>query len=241
MKTFTFEEMKEMFGTGWVASYTGVTEVFVGADNRYRIDATYYETFEQALRSLLEEAQKDYQDEVNRVDGIVRTLSERPWYTKAWYFVFKNGWELNSIIEQTYAKAVTRLKRETERLNQLKPQILSRDDYKLVAPRLDDGQTVYVSVTQNNYLDIGVYAGKVKNLEYFLSYDDKNTLYYQADLEIEGADDLNLRINNKDELYTGFTYHKVHLNKQEAVDRVKGYLEQQMRSVEEQLRKMEER
>lgn len=239
MKAYTFEEMKEMFGVGWVASYTGITEVFVGADNRYHIDATYYETPKQALHALLEKAQEDYRKEVKRVDGIVRTLSERPWYTKAWYFVFKNGWELNSIIKQTHAKAATRLNAETERLYQLKPQALSRDDYKLAAPKLDEGQTVYVSVTQNNHLEVGVYAGKVKNLEYFLSYDDKNTLYYQADLEIDGAEDLNLRINNQGELYTGFTYHKVHLNKQEAVDRVKGYLEKQMNTLQEQLKKME--
>jgi hypothetical protein len=99
------------------------------------------------------------------------------------------------------------------------------------------GDVVYVSVTSQNHLPVGVHVGKVVEVEYHLAYWGENVLTYNASLQMQSGEELTLKLEDDEsnELTTGFTYHKVHLDKESAVQRIKANIEAQLMALEQQL------
>ena len=235
MKTFTFEELEKKFGVSYRSSILGIEETFVGwglweEDNLY--------TDEESAREATKEVwYTRYNNQVKRIEDLLDVYKALPWYTRAWSFVFKRGWKVNTIVKEQMQKFEDELAESLKKVDGMKIGRLSRGSYTLNTPLLEVGQTVYVSVTHNNHLDMGVHAFTVEKINYNVG--NENTIRYTARITSEKGGGIRLETCN-DRLSTGWAYHEVHLDKQEAVDRVKEYLQKQAEKVKQQLKNMEE-
>ena len=226
----------EKFGVGYRSSVLGIEEQFVGWG--YCEGVELHNTEEQARLAAEQTWRERYDNQVKRIEDILTTYKALPWYTRAFSFVFKRGWKVNLIVKQKMQEFEDELNESLLKVANMKVERLSRGNYTLNAPMLEVGQQVFVSVSHNNYLDMGVHAFTVRNISYALDFGGGDVIRYRADVVGDGKE-LRLETYN-DRLSTGWTYHEVHLNKQEAVDRIKGVLEKQANKVQEQLKKMEQ-
>lgn len=234
MKTFTFEELEQKFGVAYRSNILGIEETFIGWG--LGEDDNLYNTEEAAREAAKAVWYTRYNNQVQRIEGLLDVYKALPWYTRAWSFVFKRGWKVNTIVEEQMQKFEDELNDSLNKVDNMKIGRLSRDSYNLNVPLLEVGQTVYVSVTHNNHLDMGVHAFTVEKINYNVG--NENTIRYTARITSEKGEEMRLETCN-DRLSTGWTYHEVHLDKQDAVDRVKGYLEKQAEKVQQQLKSME--
>lgn len=234
MKVFTFEELVEKFSVGYRSSVLGIEELFVGWG--YYEGEKLHSTEEQARLAAEKTWRERYDNQVKRIEDIMITYKSLPWYTRAFSFVFKRGWKANSIVKQKMQEFEDELSESLLEVANMPVKRLPRGNYTLNAPMLEVGQQVFVSVSHDNYLDMGVHVFTVKNISYSLAFSG-DVIHYRADIIGDGKE-LRLETCN-DRLSTGWTYHEVHLDKQEAVDRIKNIIEKQAEKVQEQLKEIE--
>lgn len=235
MKTFTFEELAEKFGVRYRSSTLGIEEVFNGWG--YMEEEKLYKTEAEARSAAEAVWYERYDNQVKRIEDILTAYKDLPWYTRAFCYVFKRGWKAKSIVKQKMQEFEDELNDSLSRVANMELKRLPRGGYTLSAPMLEVGQKVYVSVSRKNHLDMGVYAFTIKNIKYSLVFSG-TTIHYRADTVNDDGQELQLEVCN-DTLSTGYAYHEVHLDKQEAVDRIRGILEDEAKKVAQQLEEID--
>lgn len=234
MKQYTHGQMVEMFGIGYHEGLKfTVDECFSGL--------SYGDSFPsvEALRDhLIKRVTKRRDEQHKTLNEIIERYESLPLWRRLIAFIFKRGWKKNILVREKREQIESEYEEYIVRF--LKMSIRHLDEniiYTMTLPEIVEGQKLYISVTSQNNLDVGVYEGIVRDLEYHLK--DKNTLIYSCELDMgEKGEDYRLReFNGK--LHTWYTYHKPHLTKEEAVNEVKTALEDQRRKLEEQIRSVE--
>lgn len=100
---------------------------------------------------------------------------------------------------------------------------------------------MYITVTSQNVLSAGVHKAVVKEVDYMLDYSDKKTLYCNAQALTDTKECMTLRTDNDGETSytTGYSYHKVWQNKEDAINFMLEYMEGEKRKLDEQIKALE--
>lgn len=239
MRTFTHDEMVERFGTAFIAGWEGIKEVYEGL---LAHRPSFYSDPVQALNALDKQAEERLLNEKARIYSILLEYDSLPLWKRTIYFFTKSGWKKNRIVSARHKEIAARLKEEyysnTDKFEN-RTHLNQDAVYTMNIPDLSIGDMVYISVTQNNLLDVGVYEVTVCGVEYYIYYDDDTSLQYTASVVTSCGQELTLRESNDKHLTDGYAHHEVHLNKEEAAQRVKKHLTKQGEKVFQQLAEME--
>jgi len=239
LKEYTFEDMEERFGVGFRASVMGIEEVFVKLCYDWQ-DSTFYETEEEAKQSVKDMWLDWHKEQVDRIKSIVAEYEALPLYKLVWSFIFKGGWKKNRIVKQRMSQFDQELASNLAEVDSKTVIRLDRCDYVQKLPLLSAGDAVFITVTSQNVLSVGVHKAVVKEVDYRLDYLDKNTLYCTAEALTDSKDCMTLRADNDDTEYTtGYSYHKVWHDKQDAINFMLEYVEGEKRKLDEQIKDLE--
>lgn len=240
MNTYTFEQMKERFGIGFRASVMGIEEVFVKLCYDWE-DSTFYETEDQAKQSVRDIWVLRHKEQVERLNSIVAEYEALPIYKLVWSFLFKGGWKKGRIVKQRMADFNQELEADLAQVDSKTVIRLDRGSYIQKLPLLSVGDTVYITVTNQNLLPIGIHKAVVKEVDYRLDYQDKNTLYCNAQAVTDTKECMTLRADNDGEISytTGYAYHKVWHNKEDAISFMLEYIEGEKRKLDKQIKALE--
>lgn len=223
----TYEQMKERFEIRYVADSTyhanlALVEVFAPHHDRKS-----FKTVEEARTKLKENIESEYFLENNRFHDIKETFEEkeRNFFFNA-LFVLK-GEKVKFYKEyEKRTKAILEVK--TEKLLDIEKMEVAYLDknkiYEVAYPDTRNGDIVYVSVHKKNHLEIGVHKMKLHNVSRFRERFTANAEYQGMDSELLNNEcDFSdkkrycLRIDGiEGDLSTGYSYHKVFFNKNDA-------------------------
>lgn len=236
MKEYTFEDMEERFGIGFRASVMGIEEVFIKLCYDWQ-DCTFYDTEEEAKQHLRDMWKVHYKAQVYRIEKIIAEYEALPLYKLVWSFIFKGGWKKNRIVKERMAQFDQELVANLAEVDSKEVTRLDRSDYVQKLPVLSVGDALFITVTSQNVLSVGVHKAIVKEVGYRLDYRDKNTLYCTAEALTDTKDCMTLRADNDGASYTtGYSYHKVWHGKQDAINFMLEYMESEKSKLDEQIK-----
>lgn len=236
MKEYTFEDMEERFGVGFRASVMGIEEVFVKLCYNWK-DCTFYNTEEEAKQHLKDLWKVHYKAQVYRLEEILAEYEALPTYKLIWSFIFKGGWKKNRIVKQRMNDFDQELEANLAEVDSKEVIRLDRSDYVQKLPLLSVGDAVFITVTSQNVLSVGVHKAIVEGVGYSLDCRDKNTLYCTAEALTDSQEEMTLRADNDGASYTtGYSYHKVWHSKEDAINFMLEYMEGEKRKLDEQIK-----
>lgn len=210
---YTHEEMKNKFGIIY----------FVNVLNNYRIEEHFktdyipfdvYPNIEIAKKAFIENNWNDeklcaLQDIVNKYESksyFKRLLSRK----NPEYYLYTSA-------KKEVHKRVNNIRRKIELLeSQDLLKLNPKETYKIQYPDLSVGDKVYIMVSEQNFLEEGVYEGELITTRYALY--DANNVCFTGILKLTDYQDKELLINvdSYGNLRDGYMHHKVYLNKEEA-------------------------
>lgn len=229
---YTYEQMKDKFGIVY----------FVNVLNNYRIEEHFktdyipfdvYPNIEIAKKVFIENNRNDekllsLQDIVYKYESqsflkklLSRKTSEFAIYSSAKKEEYKRTNNIRKKIELL----------ESQDLLKLNP----KETYKIQYPELAVGDKVYIMVSEQNFLEEGVYEGELISTRYALY--DTNNVCFTGILKLTGYEDKELLINvdSYGNLRDGYMHHKVYLNKEEAEKDFKNKMKKKVSYYKEKL------
>lgn len=210
---YTHEEMKNKFGIIY----------FVNVLNNYRIEEHFktdympfdvYPNIEIAKKTFIENNWNDeklraLQDIVDKYESqsfLKKCLSRR----KPEYYLYISA-------KEELVKRTNNIKKKIELLESQDLTVLDpKETYKIQYPDLSVGDKVYIMVSEQNFLEEGLYEGELISTRYALY--DTNNVCFTGILKLTGYQDKELLINvdSYGNLRDSYMHHKVYLNKEEA-------------------------
>lgn len=221
-KVFTHEDLVKKFGVGFVyTSYDKKIRQVFRHDGEY---SDIFVTVEDVHRSLEEESHRTYDRRMKYLWDFVEEYNKLPLHKKVVSFLFRGYWNKNKVIKEYEEERQTELTKDLRSSEDVVLEMLDTGAlYILSAPEVTDGQKVYISVTQDNYLGAGVHVATVSDMRWFVNTDNK-TVTYDARMQT-GKFVMSLSTQEGEaRLRSGYTYHEVHLDMQDAIDRVQQHI-----------------
>lgn len=232
MIKYSFEQMKENYGVGFHSSVIGISEVFIGfqhyGDKIHSTEEEAREAVRDIWKNQYEQRVKEYQARIDKYEAL-------PFHKKLISFIFKNGWKKNKIIKEVFDSILYDLEDRLRRTDEMEVKYLNRGEYYLDGHEFNVGDTFYVSVCTRNHLNFGVHKGEIKSVDYRLQ--NGNMITYTADTVVFDSVEkqemgirlelINNGVHSPGKISTGWTYHEVHLERDEAFARIRNYLKEQ--------------
>lgn len=208
----SYDEMKKRFGVVVAQGYNSnsigkivIEEQFFLRESTY----TVYASFEDAKDALYEEEQKRFERENARLNNIASVHNANKNFIvmigkylfggkKRFDMEFRNACQKNENKKQESFKAISEA---------VFVELDKKALYDVSLPDFKIGDEGYIVVAKDNYLDIGIYKFKSVNVS---RYNQMITI----DAEVDGKP---IRVSGKEnDLGTGYTYHSVFMNYEEA-------------------------
>lgn len=230
-KVFTHEDLVKKFGVGFVHSYfeKKIKQVF-------RHDGEYsdvFDTEEDVRQSLIDKARTTHDDRMKQLWYVMGEYDKLPIHKKLFSFFFREGWKKDKIIKDFSEDRLEELNKSICDAEACTVEMLDTEaGYSMFAPELVDGQEVYISVTQNNYLGMGVHVATVPEIRWFVNM-NKKTVSYEGRLDVGGMELSLVQQGDESKLKTGCAFHEVHLNMEEAIGRVEKHVNKVVTDFEE--------
>lgn len=230
-KRYTHAELEEKFGVGFVHSY------FEGKIKQvFRHDGEYsdvFDTAEDVRQSLIDEARTTYCNRMKQLWDAVEKYDNLPIHRKLFSFFFREGWKKDKIIKDFSEDRLEELNKAICDAEACTVEMLDTEAvYSMFTPELVVGQEVYISVTRNDYLDMGVHVATVSDIRWYVNV-DKKTVSYEGRLDVGGEELSLVPQGNEGKLKTGYAFHEVHLNIREAIERVEKHINKVITDFEE--------
>lgn len=215
---FNYQQMVETFGLTY--SYNSFSDsAMIQEEFKTHISNKFNteDTLEKAMTKLKEEINESSAKENQRLEGMKQQFRELP-------LLEKLSWQLNNNklnFDSTSEKRKQDLAKKTkDKLSNIEIVKLDQSkEYLINTPQLiKDGDTLYVVVTDQNVLGIGVYEATASHVNYFQ--------------RSEGLIDLNARLivvenckenefnltSDTNEFKSGYSYHNVFTDKNKAIE-----------------------
>lgn len=229
---YTHDEMKNRFGIVY----------FVNVLNNYRIEEHFktdyipfdvYPNIEIAKKVFIEnnwndEKLRDLQDIIKKYESqsfLKKLLSRKT-----------PEFHLYSSAKKEVYKRVNNIRRKIELLeSQDLLKLNPKETYKIQYPDLSVGDKVYIMVSEQNFLEEGIYEGELVTTRYALY--DTNNVYFTGILKLTGYKDeeLLLNVDSYGNLRDGYMHHKVYLDKEEAEKDFKNKMKKKVSYYKEKL------
>lgn len=204
-----YQQMVDIFGLTYQHRGNLIEEKF-----ELSREFNLHNTLEQAIVSAKDEIRQEIKSEIAYFDGLQQQFNDLPFFEKLGWQIKNKSLEFNS--EERKKVAVDALNYQ---LNNIQVQMLDQSKiYNVNSPViLKSGDTLYVAVTDQNVLSIGVYKARVESADY---------------INRHGAIDLNARLTVEDEVKkhvfnfssdaqgfkSGHTYHHIFTDKESAIE-----------------------
>lgn len=224
---FTHQELEEMHGTCYY--YNDWREKII---QEFASNVSHTESFKSSyeiVELLYSKAGESYRKKMEGISECFLEYSKLPPFRK-FILVVSGAWRkakkhLNALEE----KCGEDFRKEVWRIDFIETDMLDTEAvYTLESPLLEKGQDIYISVTQKNGLDVGVYKVTLDEVEWWIDIENKN-IRLSANVQVgDESYRIEARPNDPHEYSTGMAYHKVHTNPEDAINRVRNHLETQM-------------
>lgn len=231
---YTHEQVKNKFGIVY----------FVNILNNYRLEEHFktdyipfdtYSTPEIAKKSFIENSRNDeklweLQEIVNKYESqsfLKKLLSRKTSEFNIYSSSKKEGYKRANNIRRKIELL------ESQDLLKLNP----KETYKIQYPELSIGDKVYIMVSEQNFLEEGIYEGELISTRYALY--DSNNVCFTGILKLTGYKDkeLLISVDSYGNLRDGYMNHKVYLNKENAEKDFKNNMEKRVEYYKEKLEK----
>ena len=229
---YTHDEMKNRFGIVY----------FVNILNNYRIEEHFktdympfdvYPNIEIAKKVFIEnnwndEKLRDLQDIIKKYESqsfLKKLLSRKT-----------PEFHLYSSAKKEVHKRINNIRRKIELLeSQDLLKLNPKETYKIQYPDLSVGDKVYIMVSEQNFLEEGVYEGELITTRYALY--DTNNVCFTGILKLTGYKDeeILLNVDSYGNLRDGYMHHKVYLDKEEAEKEFKSKMKNKVSYYKEKL------
>lgn len=224
----SYDEMKKRFGIVVIQGYNSNSIGKIIIEEQFAIREytdTIYDSFEDAKNGLYKEEQKRFEKENTRLNNIVNVYNANKNFIvmmakylfggkKRFDMEFKNASKKNEDKKQEAFKAISEAK-----FIELDRKTL----YDISLPDFKIGDEGYIVVEKDNYLDIGIYKFKSVNVS---RYNQMITI----DAEVDGKP---IRVSGKEnDLGTGYTYHNVFMNYEEAKEYFNKVIDAQVKKLQ---------
>lgn len=226
-----YEQMKEMFGIRYVSDSTYyskyIVEVFGTNTNQKS-----FETVQEVRKNLKEDADKKALSEQNRIDNIKKHFDNRKLNVvyKVLSFLKNSANKVENVYKEKTAEILKEKSESLSYIDNMEVEYLDKGKmYEVAYPNIKNDDLVFVAVTKKNHLDIGVHSLVLKKISRYherfsakAMFKDNSLkeLNEESDFEDEEddvAENYCVRIEGvEEELSTGYSFHKVFFNKDDA-------------------------
>lgn len=243
----TYEQMKEKFGIRYISDSNYYSEYIIEVFGTNNNQASF-ETVQEVREKLKEDAEKKALTEQNRIDNIKNHFDSRKLSVlyKVLSFLKNSAKKVENVYKE---KTLEIFKEKSERLSyidNMKVQYLDKNKmYEVAYPNIKNGDLIFVAVSKKNHLDIGVHSLALRDVSRYhdrfsakamFKEESLKELNKESDFEDEEddvAENYCLRIEGvEEELSTGYSFHKVFFNKEDAENYLNEELDKQIAILE---------
>lgn len=210
---YTHDEMKNRFGVVY----------FINVLKNYRLEEHFetdyipfdvYPSIDVAKKNFIENSWND--ERLRDLRDIIKKYESQSFLKK---LLSRKTSEFNiySSAKKEEYKRANNIRRKIELLeSQDLLKLNPKETYKIQYPELAVGDKIYIMVSEQNFLEEGIYEGELVSTRYALY--DTNNVCFTGILKLTGYQDKELLINvdSYGNLRDGYMHHKVYLNKEEA-------------------------